>query len=185
MKAQRPKSDRSSSRATVPAGAPAAGASTPEGTALDLRLVRELAKVISQYQLTEITLEHGGGRVRVRRGGDGLLSSLAPAGTAAGLGGATPAPTPTMAPVTPAADPGLVEITSPFVGTFFRAPAPEAPPYVETGHRIRAGQVLCIVEAMKLMNEIESEVSGTIVEILGQDGQPVEYGEVLFRVRVE
>jgi acetyl-CoA carboxylase biotin carboxyl carrier protein len=89
-----------------------------------------------------------------------------------------------VAPTTPA-DAGLVEITSPFVGTFYAAPSPDAPPYVEVGSRIRPGQVLCIVEAMKLMNEIESEVAGTIVEIRGQSGQPVEYGEALFKVRVE
>jgi acetyl-CoA carboxylase biotin carboxyl carrier protein len=76
----------------------------------------------------------------------------------------------------------LLEITSPRVGTFFRAPAPDAPSYVERGTRVTKGDPLCIIEAMKLMNEMESEVSGTIVEILVENAQPVEFGQVLFRL---
>ncbi|HKJ02322.1 MAG TPA: acetyl-CoA carboxylase biotin carboxyl carrier protein, partial [Longimicrobiales bacterium] len=79
-------------------------------------------------------------------------------------------------------DDGLVDITSPMVGTFYRAPAPDAPPYVEVGSKVSEGQTLCILEAMKLMNELECEVSGTVVEILVENAQPVEYGQVLFRV---
>jgi len=75
-------------------------------------------------------------------------------------------------------------VTSPFVGTFYRAPSPESDAFVEVGDVIAPGQVLCIVEAMKLMNEIESEVEGTIVEILIEDGQPVEYGDQLFRIEI-
>jgi len=76
----------------------------------------------------------------------------------------------------------LIEIKSPMVGTFYRAGAPGAPPYVDTGQRISEGDTLCIIEAMKLMNEFESDISGTIEEILVEDGEPVEYGQVLFRV---
>jgi acetyl-CoA carboxylase biotin carboxyl carrier protein len=76
----------------------------------------------------------------------------------------------------------LTEVTSPMVGTFYRAPAPEAPPYVEVGTRVTQGQTLCILEAMKLMNELESEVDGVIREILVENAEPVEYGQVLFRV---
>ncbi|MEJ2482471.1 MAG: acetyl-CoA carboxylase biotin carboxyl carrier protein [Gemmatimonadota bacterium] len=76
----------------------------------------------------------------------------------------------------------LLEITSPMVGTFYRAPAPDAPPYVETGDRVANGQTVCILEAMKLMNELESEVAGTVREICVQNGDPVEYGQVLFRI---
>jgi acetyl-CoA carboxylase biotin carboxyl carrier protein len=76
-----------------------------------------------------------------------------------------------------------VYITSPFVGTFYRSPSPEAPAFVEVGTRVRKGQVLCIVEAMKLMNEIESDVDGTVVAVLAENGQPVEFGEPLFQIR--
>ncbi|MBI5481448.1 MAG: acetyl-CoA carboxylase biotin carboxyl carrier protein [Deltaproteobacteria bacterium] len=191
MTAPRPKTDRSPSRPASRSGAPtsaAASAPAPAGAsaALDLRFIREVAKVLAQYRLTEISLEFGGGRIRLRRGGEAgqpVLAHPSPGAAASGLAAAAPAPT--AAPTTPAADAGVVEITSPFVGTFYRGPSPEAPPYVEVGSRIRAGQVLCIVEAMKLMNEIESEAAGTVVEVLGQSGQPVEYGEALFKVRVE
>lgn len=79
----------------------------------------------------------------------------------------------------------LVEIHSPMVGTFYRAPAPDAPPYVEVGDRVNEGQTLCILEAMKLMNELESEVAGVIRQIPAQDAEPVEYGQVLFRVALD
>ena len=156
--------------------APAAGRSP----ALDLRFVREVARVLEEHRLTEVSLDFGTGRIRLRRGPEGGPPVLATAAGAALAIAAAPG-----APAPAAAGAGLHEITSPFVGTFYGGPSPEAPPYVEVGSRIRPGQVLCIVEAMKLMNEIESEVGGTIVEILGRNGQSVEYGQALFRVRVE
>ncbi len=82
-------------------------------------------------------------------------------------------------------DEDLVEVHSPMVGTFYRAPAPDAPPYVEIGDRVDKGQTLCILEAMKLMNELESEVAGVIRQISAQDAEPVEYGQVLFRVALD
>lgn len=85
-------------------------------------------------------------------------------------------------PVPAAIDKKLVEINSPMVGTFYRAPAPDEAPFVEVGDRIRTGQTVCIIEAMKLMNELEAEVSGEIVEVLVQNGEPVEYGQALMRV---
>ena len=89
----------------------------------------------------------------------------------------------TPPPVVPASRADLVEITAPMVGTFYRAPGPEESPFVEVGNRIGVGQTVCILEAMKLMNELESEVSGEVVEILVENGTPVEYGEVLMRVK--
>ncbi|NJL85133.1 MAG: acetyl-CoA carboxylase biotin carboxyl carrier protein, partial [Leptolyngbyaceae cyanobacterium SM1_1_3] len=82
-----------------------------------------------------------------------------------------------------AADPSLVEITSPMVGTFYRSPAPEELPFVDVGDRIQSGQTVCIIEAMKLMNELESEVAGEIVEVLVENSEPVEFGQILMRVR--
>jgi acetyl-CoA carboxylase biotin carboxyl carrier protein len=76
----------------------------------------------------------------------------------------------------------LVEVTSPMVGTFYRSPSPDSPPFVEVGSKVTTGDTLCIIEAMKLMNELEAELDGTIREVLVQNGEPVEYGQVLFRV---
>ena len=96
-----------------------------------------------------------------------------------------PAPSENLgpAPVLDAASPGLVDLTSPIVGTFYRQPSQAAPPFVEPGSRVRKGQVLCIIEAMKLMNEIEADMDAEVVEILVANGQPVEFGEILFRLR--
>lgn len=95
-------------------------------------------------------------------------------------GAATPA---AATPATPTVDKSKwLDVTSPMVGTFYRAPAPDEPPFVDVGDRIRNGQTVCIIEAMKLMNELEAEVSGEVMEILVQNGEPVEYGQVLLRV---
>ncbi|TVQ92187.1 MAG: acetyl-CoA carboxylase biotin carboxyl carrier protein [Deltaproteobacteria bacterium] len=100
------------------------------------------------------------------------------------------APAPALAPSTPATpteaepvDDGSVAVESPMVGTFYRAPSPDAPPYVEVGATVKAGQVLCIVEAMKLMNEIECEVAGVVTEICVENAQPVQFGQSLFKIR--
>jgi acetyl-CoA carboxylase biotin carboxyl carrier protein len=101
------------------------------------------------------------------------------------------APVPQAAPAAPAASPKAeakpadkpgVLVNSPFVGTFYRAPSPESPPFVEVGAKVKKGQTLCIVEAMKLMNEIEAETDGTVAEIFAQNATPVEFGEPLFRI---
>ena len=89
----------------------------------------------------------------------------------------------TPPPSVPGSRSDLVEVTAPMVGTFYRAPGPEEPPFVETGSRISVGQAVCILEAMKLMNELESEVSGEVIEILVENGTPVEFGQVLMRVK--
>ncbi|HET6373078.1 MAG TPA: acetyl-CoA carboxylase biotin carboxyl carrier protein, partial [Candidatus Polarisedimenticolia bacterium] len=96
--------------------------------------------------------------------------------------GGPPAAAATAVPA-PAAGADIVQVTSPMVGTFYRASNPNAPPFAQPGDVVKKGQVLCIIEAMKLMNEIESEVSGEVVDIPVSNGQPVEYGEVLFRIR--
>ena len=141
--------------------------------------VRGLARILRRYDLSEIEVEQGGGqRLRLRR-----ERVLGPAPVAAPS--ASPAIAPAAALAVPAGTPaedGTAIITSPFVGTFYRAPAPEAAPFVDAGQTVKKGQVLCIVEAMKLMNEIEAESACKIVEILGKNGEPVEFGQPLFRV---
>jgi acetyl-CoA carboxylase biotin carboxyl carrier protein len=109
-----------------------------------------------------------------------VMPSMAPVPTAAAAPVAEPA-----APAAPAeaADPSLAVVKSPIVGTFYRTPDPNSPPFVDVGDRVRVGQVLCIIEAMKLMNEIEAEVAGEVVKVHRESGQPVQYGEALFSIR--
>ena len=140
---------------------------------LDFKQLRELIRLLDESNLTEIEVEHDDDRIRVRREPAPVVSAVAsPSVAASGT---------TQSGGTPAADAGNY-VTSPFVGTFYRAPSPASDAFVQEGDTISPGQVLCIVEAMKLMNEIEAEVSGTIVEILVDSGKPVEYGDRLFRI---
>jgi acetyl-CoA carboxylase biotin carboxyl carrier protein len=157
---------------------------------IDLKQLRELMRSLRQFDVTEVEIEKDGERIYLRRGPDvASYASVAapPPPMASMMPAALPpppaAPAPAKAAVAAADDPSLTTITSPFVGTFYRAPSPQAPSFVEAGSEIRPGTVLCIVEAMKLMNEIESEIAGTIVEIVATNGKPVEYGDALFRVR--
>jgi acetyl-CoA carboxylase biotin carboxyl carrier protein len=144
---------------------------------LDLGRLREVAEIATEFDLAEIEIDACGGLRVVRRATSAPLPAAAP----------LPLPPP-LAPLAAlgekAAKPAEVGalLTSPFVGTFYRAPAPEAPPFVDVGQTVRKGQVVCIVEAMKLMNEIESEVDGKILEILAKNAEHVEYGQPLFRI---
>ena len=144
---------------------------------LDLDQLRELIRLLDEANLTEIEVEQDDDRIRVRR-------DPAPVAGAAASDAVAPAPTssvPQSATLAAEDDDGDY-VTSPFVGTFYRSPSPDGDPFVDVGDSIALGQVLCIVEAMKLMNEIEAEVAGTIVEILVENGKPVEYGDRLFRI---
>ena len=145
------------------------------GAAIDFESVRELARIAAEFDLSEVEAD-GSGHVRVRRGGGG------PVDAAPALSGPRPIALAAAAvPATPAEVAGTF-ISSPFVGTFYRAPSPEAPAFVDAGQSVRKGQVVCIVEAMKLMNEIEAESEGKIEEILVENGAHVEYGQHLFRL---
>ncbi len=154
---------------------------------IDLEFLERLIRAIDQSSLDSIEIERGGTRLRLSKS-----APQAPVTAAAAAPGTQHAPPPAphapSAPATPASEATapsgshLIEVTSPMVGTFYRAPAPDAPSYVEKGRRVSKGDTLCIIEAMKLMNELECEVEGTIVEILAENAQPVEFGQVLFRV---
>jgi acetyl-CoA carboxylase biotin carboxyl carrier protein len=161
-------------------GEPRKGAaSAPTDPAL--ARVRELARIATEFDLSEIELEPAG-RIRLQR----RVAAAAPAAVAH----APAAPASSHAPLglaAPAAvadkvDDNAVFVSSPFVGTFYRAPSPEAAAFADVGQTIRKGQVVCIIEAMKLMNEIESEVDGKVVEVLVGNGEHVEYGQKLFRL---
>ena len=145
------------------------------GSGVDFEAVRALARIATEFDLEEIEVR-GDGHLRVRRGGVVREGTAAPAPIA---GGRPIALTP---PVETKPSEAGTFVSSPFVGTFYRAPSPEAPSFVEVGQTERKGQVVCIVEAMKLMNEIEAESDGKVEEILVKNGEHVEYGQHLIRV---
>jgi acetyl-CoA carboxylase biotin carboxyl carrier protein len=158
---------------------------------IDLEFLRGLIEAVDQSGIDSLEISRGGTRIRVNKTPPpapvGPAAAPAPAYHAAPPPAApAAAPAPSAAPAEAAAPAApasqLVESTSPMVGTFYRAPAPEAPSYVEVGSRITRGQTLCILEAMKLMNELQAEVSGTVREVCVENGEPVEYGQVLFRI---
>ena len=159
---------------------------------MDLKLLNEILDILDRRGIAEFELEEGGTRVRIRRAEASALPSvaahLAPAVEAMPHSAAAVAPAglaPAAAPVETQEEPGLHVLNSPIVGTFYSAPDPNSPPFVNVGDRVRVGQVLCIIEAMKLMNEIEAEVAGVIVKIQQENGQPVQYGAPLFSIRPE
>jgi acetyl-CoA carboxylase biotin carboxyl carrier protein len=143
----------------------------------------ELIRLVASSGVASLEIEHGDARLRVK----GVpQAAAAPAASAP----AADPPAPTAAPVATtatgheeAADDDLHYVSSPIVGTFYRAPNPDADPYVRVGDLVKEGQTLCIVEAMKLMNEIECDVAGTVVKVFPENAHPVEYGERLFAVR--
>ena len=151
---------------------------------LTFEQIKELAELVAERRLGALEVERSGFRVRIEGAAAAPPAAAAPA---------RPAPAPAAPSSSPAGQPapaggesppaGSHVLTSPIVGTFYRAPSPDAEPYVEVGSRVKKGQVLCIVEAMKLMNEIESDVDGEVLEIYPKNAQPVEFGEPLFAIR--
>lgn len=135
--------------------------------------LKELIDLLKETDITDLQLEKEGTKIRIKR--ERMLSPMEI--QVQKLGGLQEKIISTTEEET-----RLITITSPIVGTFYRAPSPEAAPFIEIGSRVKKGQVLCIVEAMKLMNEIESESDGTIIKVLVENGQPVEYGEPLFLI---
>jgi acetyl-CoA carboxylase biotin carboxyl carrier protein len=145
-------------------------------------LARGLAEIVSEHNLSELILDTKELTLTVRRGGQVVHAAPIAFAAPAPAAGHAAAPAADPAPA-PAPDKSHV-VTSPFVGTFYRRPNPDSPNYVALHDKVDKGQVLCIVEAMKLMNEIEADVAGAIVAILVEDGAPVEYGHPLFKIAV-
>ena len=156
--------------------------------------LKELIEFLIEKDIAEFELERGDVKVRIKRAGEHTLVhaqgepryyAVPAAAPAAPELGAVPVTAPPAAapPVAPAPEAGLHTVKSPIVGTFYEAPSPGAPPFVKAGDMVELGQVLCIVEAMKLLNEIESDVAGEIVKKLAVNGQPIEYGQELFVIR--
>jgi acetyl-CoA carboxylase biotin carboxyl carrier protein len=153
---------------------------------LDHQQLRDLLEQLSNSDIQEFRLEGEDFRLEVRRNLPVTLSASAPPVAAAVVAPAaveTAPSTPAPPPAAAASRNDLQAITAPMVGTFYRSPAPGEPPFVELGTRIKPGQTVCILEAMKLMNELEADVSGEVVEILVESGTPVEFGQVLMRIR--
>jgi acetyl-CoA carboxylase biotin carboxyl carrier protein len=149
--------------------------------------IKELIEFLIEKDVAEFELERGDVKVRIKRAqaiaAAPAIAHFSPAGPVADVTGyaahAAPAPT------APVEEPGLHMVKSPIVGTFYESPSPGAPPFVKPGDQVSLGQVLCIVEAMKLMNEIESDMAGEVAKMLVSNGQPVEYGQPLFAIRVQ
>ena len=158
---------------------------------MDLKELKEILQILEEKEITEFELEEEGMKLRIRKAGPASSNHSAPvaalpavhAPAPVSAAAAPPAPAPVPAPPAAEEDAGLTVVKSPIVGTFYRTPDPNSPPFVSVGDRIRVGQVLCIIEAMKLMNEIEAEVAGEVVRIHHESGQPVQYGEPLFSIR--
>ncbi len=146
---------------------------------MDLDELKKIISIFEQAQITELDVEHEGMIIRLKKGsgGEPVQVNMVQPVVQPQAGGPVAAERPDV----PGA--GLVQVEAPMVGTFYRAPAPDAEPYVDEGDEIEDGQVICIIEAMKLMNEIKAEIAGRVVKVLVETGQPVEFGQPLFLVQ--
>jgi acetyl-CoA carboxylase biotin carboxyl carrier protein len=162
---------------------------------LDLKELKDILQILEEKEITEFELEEEGLKLRIRKAAASAnhsgptavlplhMPTVIPAATASAPAPAAPPP---AAPEPSAAlETGHVLVKSPIVGTFYRSADPNSPPFVNVGDRVRVGQVLCIIEAMKLMNEIEAEVAGEVQKVHHENGQPVQYGDPLFTIRPE
>ena len=157
---------------------------------MDLQEIRRIVELMNEHGLTQFDLTKKDFQLKLKKGSDvdelrGLLASMPTPVAAPALQAPAPAALPAAAAAA-AASPAVadgIEINSPMVGTFYIKPAPDAASFVEVGSTVSVGQTVCIIEAMKVMNEIKAEVSGTVTAIVAQDGKPVQFGDVLFRIK--
>ncbi len=151
---------------------------------MNLKEIKDILELIKGSDVSELEIVRGDSSLRLRRGAGpearAAVAVPAPAPAAPRAEGAPPSPKEAAKPKVP-----FKEVVSPIVGTFYRAPAPDAAPFVEVGQRVSKGQVLCIVEAMKIMNQIECDTGGTVIAILVENAQPVAYGQPLFHISTE
>jgi acetyl-CoA carboxylase biotin carboxyl carrier protein len=152
---------------------------------VDVQKIKDLIKIMKENDLVKIDIKHGDDRISLRRAEPPQPAAVANPIIASLPGIMAPVGPSDVQPVAIQARDDLLEIRSPIVGTFYEAPSPDSDPYVEIGSRVDSQAVVCIIEAMKVMNEIKAEVSGTIVERQVANGQAVEYGQVLFKVKPE
>jgi acetyl-CoA carboxylase biotin carboxyl carrier protein len=158
---------------------------------LDLKQIKQIIELMKRSELTEFAVEEEGFKLKIRRGTNGLpIVSTGRGSNPPFSSGETNPPlppttttTPGTAPATPADEAGVSYIKSPMVGTFYRAGSPESKAFIDVGGKVTENTVVCIIEAMKIMNEIQAEAKGTILEVLAENGQPVEYGQRLFKIK--
>ena len=153
---------------------------------MELEQIKAIVAMMKENELCEFSMESEGLKLRIKRGPDGVQPTVSVTSVAPAPAVAPASPAPAEAPATPAPVPTDIKyITSPMVGTFYRSAAPDAPAYIEAGKNVEDETVVCIIEAMKVMNEIKSEIKGVIVECLVENAKPVEFGQKLFAVRVK
>jgi acetyl-CoA carboxylase biotin carboxyl carrier protein len=170
---------------------------------LDLKQIKQIIDLMKRSELSEFAVEEEGFKLKIRRGFNGLpvvssgrgsnhpfvpgpettTTPFAAAAPAVAPAPAAAAPVQNVAPVAGQDEAGVIYVKSPMVGTFYRSASPESKPFVEPGAKVADNTVVCIIEAMKIMNEIQSEVSGSVLEVLVENGQPVEYGQRLFKIK--
>jgi len=156
---------------------------------MDLQYLRRLVKIVTESNVDELEIEEDNTRIKITRAREGAGTRMV-YHTQASEQPQAFAPPPPAAPPEPVAAPAqkpsnIHEILSPIVGTFYRAPSPDAQPFVQVGQSVSAGSTVCIIEAMKIMNEIESDISGKVVKILVDNGKPVEYNQPLFQIEID
>ena len=163
---------------------------------MDLKQIKLIVDLMKRSDLTEFEVEEEGFKIKIKRNSGEVMTVASPAGISAHPFpqvhaeapkpvATSPAPAAaTSAPPTASDEAGFAYVKSPMVGTFYRSPSPDSPPFADSGSKIEEKSVVCIIEAMKIMNEIQAEVKGTVVEVLAENGQPVEYGQRLFKVKV-
>ena len=163
---------------------------------MDLKQIKLIVDLMKRSDLTEFEVEEEGFKIKIKRSSGEAAPTASPstypsAHPFAPAQAEPPRPVPTATPASaPIAVPvggdevGFAYVKSPMVGTFYRSPSPDSPPFADAGSKIEEKSVVCIIEAMKIMNEIQAEVKGTVVEVLAENGQPVEYGQRLFKVKV-
>ncbi len=152
---------------------------------MDLRKLKKLIDLVQESGIAELEITEGEEKVKIVKGGAAVVSSAAPAAAAVSPQAPAPGPAAAAAPAAaPAAEPERGQeghlVKAPMVGTFYRSPSPDAKPFIEVGQAVKEGDTICIIEAMKLMNEIEADASGVVKAVLVENGQPVEYGQPLF-----
>ncbi len=157
---------------------------------MDLKQIKQIIELMKRSELTEFAVEEEGFKLKIRRGANGLPIVSGGRGSNSPFANAdttppmpVPAAAPAEAPKVAAEEAGVTFIKSPMVGTFYRAASPESKPFSDVGTKVVENSVVCIIEAMKIMNEIQAEAKGTILEVLVENGQPVEYGQRLFKLK--
>jgi acetyl-CoA carboxylase biotin carboxyl carrier protein len=160
---------------------------------LDLKQIKQIIELMKRSELSEFAVEEEGFKLKIRRGGNGLPVISAGRGSSSPFPASeAPAPVPAAAPAAPTGsqasgqpkeEEGIIYVKSPMVGTFYRSASPESKAFAEPGTKVVENTVVCIIEAMKIMNEIQAEIKGTVIEALVENGQPVEYGQRLFKVK--